>query len=169
MRTIPIVRPKLEWVGSLELEHEIPDVGLDIPSAAAIFTQLMRNSEQEELWEIGVTANHTPAFIVHLASGTADWVLSHKSRFLQSPLLAETLSEPVKRGVTGIVLGHNHFLTLEPSSADDGLTRQISRAAQVVGLVLVDHIIVCPAMPELEGKHYSFYEAGRIYLTEDVT
>lgn len=165
--SIPIVKPKLEKIGWLVLHDPISTESIDVRHAAAIFSQLMERSNVEELWELGLDEARRPLWITRLSEGTPDWVLSHKSRFLQAPLLSHTLGEAIKREAVGIILGHNHFISAEPSSADEGLTRQIVAAARYVGIQVLDHVIVCPAPVQHEaGKYFSFFEQGRIVLTE---
>lgn len=57
-----------------------------------------------------------------------------------------------------IVIAHNHPSgTISPSSQDDGLTRKIKSACEIMGIRLLDHIIVTP----YEG-YYSYCDHGRL-------
>jgi DNA repair protein RadC len=58
-------------------------------------------------------------------------------------ILAAALREP---GVAAVLVAHNHPSgDAEPSPEDRAVTRRLARAAEVVGLELVDHVIVAAA------------------------
>lgn len=58
---------------------------------------------------------------------------------------------------TGIVLIHNHPSgNVRPSRADDELTGRLNKAAQVIGIRLVDHIVVS------DSDYYSYSENGKL-------
>jgi len=69
----------------------------------------------------------------------------------------DTLREPVRVGAHGIVFVHNHPSSGDPTpSADDAdLTDRLRAAAELVGVLARDHVIVAA------GGYYSFVEAGR--------
>jgi DNA repair protein RadC len=62
----------------------------------------------------------------------------------EAPFYVRTiLGRALELSATGIVVAHNHPSgVLHPSSADRLVTNHLSRAAEVVGLVLLDHVIV---------------------------
>jgi DNA repair protein RadC len=58
---------------------------------------------------------------------------------------------------SAIVVTHNHPSgNPRPSEIDRKLTKQLSEAAKVLDMVLVDHIVVSP------GRYYSFREHGEL-------
>lgn len=69
----------------------------------------------------------------------------------------DALREPVRSGAHGVVFVHNHPSGGDPSpSADDAdLTERLRAAAELVGVLARDHVIVAA------GGYYSFVEAGR--------
>jgi DNA repair protein RadC len=69
----------------------------------------------------------------------------------------DVLREPVRIGAHGIVFVHNHPSSGDPSpSPDDAeLTERLRAAAEVVGVLARDHVIVGAS------GYYSFVEAGR--------
>ena len=69
----------------------------------------------------------------------------------------EVLREPLRIAAHGLVFVHNHPSSLDPSpSAEDAdLTQRLRAAAELVGLVARDHVIVSA------NGFYSFVEAGR--------
>ena len=69
----------------------------------------------------------------------------------------DVLREPIRIGAHGIVFVHNHPSSGDPSpSPDDAdLTERLRAAAEVVGVLARDHVIVGTS------GYYSFVEAGR--------
>lgn len=55
----------------------------------------------------------------------------------------DLFSQVLKEGATTIVLVHNHpGSSLTPSASDNAFTRRVSKAARVLGVRLLDHVIV---------------------------
>jgi DNA repair protein RadC len=68
----------------------------------------------------------------------------------------DALREPVRIGAHGVVFVHNHPSSdPSPSPEDHDLTQRLRAAAELVGVVARDHVIVAT------GGYYSFVEAGR--------
>jgi DNA repair protein RadC len=68
----------------------------------------------------------------------------------------DALRPAVREGAHGIILCHNHPSgDPSPSFEDADLTERLRAAAELVGLVARDHVIVAT------GGYYSFVEAGR--------
>jgi len=58
----------------------------------------------------------------------------------------------------GIVLAHNHPSgTLIPSKGDKEVTQKIKRAALLLDITVLDHLIITPT-----GKYYSFADDGML-------
>jgi len=67
------------------------------------------------------------------------------------------LEEALHESAAAVVLVHNHPSgNPEPSAGDDETTRDLLRACELVGLVLLDHVIVS------ESDHYSYADSGRL-------
>ena len=67
------------------------------------------------------------------------------------------MQEAVILKATQIILCHNHPSgSVKPSRADMNLTEKISKAAKIMDIALVDHIIIH------REKYYSFAEEGKI-------
>ena len=67
------------------------------------------------------------------------------------------MQEAVVQKATQLILCHNHPSgSVRPSRADINLTEKISKAAKIMDIALVDHIIIH------REKYYSFAEEGRI-------
>lgn len=67
------------------------------------------------------------------------------------------MQEAVVQKATQLILCHNHPSgSVRPSRADINLTEKISKAAKIMDIALVDHIIIH------REQYYSFAEEGRI-------
>ncbi len=67
----------------------------------------------------------------------------------------EVLALALKHQASGVILAHNHpGGDPSPSVQDRELTRRMVRAAQELGLRVLDHVIVA------EARHFSFQDAG---------
>lgn len=67
------------------------------------------------------------------------------------------LREALLKRASAIALCHNHPSgSIRPSRDDDRLTQQVSQAAQVMNIRLIDHVILT------DGKFYSYADEGRI-------
>lgn len=61
-------------------------------------------------------------------------------------------------GCNSIILYHNHPSgTLSPSQADIRLTKKVKAGGEILGIILMDHIIVCG-----ENSYYSFADQGNM-------
>ena len=68
---------------------------------------------------------------------------------LQAALLANA---------TQVVLAHNHPSgSIKPSTLDDVLTEKVRKAAELMEIHIMDHIILSP-----EEKYYSYHDEGRL-------
>ena len=68
-----------------------------------------------------------------------------------------TLREALVRRATAFVFIHNHPSgNLRPSQADDRLTERLDRAAKIMELRLLDHVIVA------DTSYYSYREQGKL-------
>jgi DNA repair protein RadC len=64
---------------------------------------------------------------------------------------------------TGIILCHNHPSgSLKPSKLDLNLTSQVKNAAQLLGIELLDHLIIC------KEEYYSFFENSNPLIEKSV-
>lgn len=67
------------------------------------------------------------------------------------------MQEAVLHNATQIILCHNHpSSSVRPSRSDIQLTEKLHRAAELMDLILVDHIIIH------KERYYSFVEEGRL-------
>ena len=67
------------------------------------------------------------------------------------------LKQAVMNNAISLAVIHNHPSgQIEPSIVDKRLTQQIKKAAEVLNIRLIDHVIIG------DRKHYSFADEGEI-------
>lgn len=68
---------------------------------------------------------------------------------------AEVFSEPIKEHASAIIVSHNHpGGNPSPSEEDRNTTERLTRAADILGIPLLDHIIIS------KSRYFSFMENG---------
>lgn len=116
-----------------------------------------------------VAAHLRPRFLNTRHEAVYVVLLDGENRHIDTRLVAEgtpteaavyvrrVLEEALKASAAALVLVHNHPAgDPAPTSGDDVLTQDLSRAATLVGLVFLDHIIVG------EAAHYSYADCERL-------
>jgi DNA repair protein RadC len=69
----------------------------------------------------------------------------------------EVFADPIQDRASAIVVAHNHPSgNLEPSDEDYGITRRLKKAADILGLNFLDHLIFS------ETSFFSFNREGLI-------
>ncbi|MDA0672272.1 MAG: DNA repair protein RadC [Cyanobacteria bacterium] len=123
-------------LGKRVLQSRPPDkTVVDDPSvaAAALSHELMWQS-QERFAVLFLDVKHRILGSKVITIGTATETLAHPR---------DIFREVLRHGATRIIIAHNHPSgSLEPSTEDISLTRQLLEAAQVLGIPLLDHLIL---------------------------
>ena len=100
-------------------------------------------------------------FIVVLLNGQNKF-LREKSIAIGTPTqtivyVRRVMEEALRVSASTIVLIHNHPSgNAEPSKNDDVTTLEVNKAANILGLLLLDHIIIG------EQSHFSYMDSGRL-------
>lgn len=106
------------------------------------------NEPQEQIWIITLSRRNSVINRHHLTTGSAVASVFDLKRALKRAILDEASS---------IVLCHNHPSgNLKPSPQDDQITHSLQKAAQLMDLRLMDHVII-----SAEG-YYSYSNEGRL-------
>ncbi len=108
---------------------------VDDPSVAAnaLSHELMWQS-QERFAVLLLDVKHRILASQVVTIGTATETLAHPR---------EIFRESIRQGAARLIVAHNHPSgSLEPSSEDIHLTRQLLKAAQILGMPLLDHLIL---------------------------
>jgi len=125
------------------------DRGTSITSAAQVhrtFAPRFADLEQEEFIVVLLDRKQRVIRVVEVSRGTLDSSIVHPR---------EVFREAIREAAASVVAVHNHPSgDPEPSAEDRYLTRRLSAAAEVLGLQLLDHVIVC------RGSYHSFQEHG---------
>jgi len=121
-----------------------------------------------------VAAHFRPRFVNARQEIAIAVLLNGQNQLIEEKIVAEgtptqatvyvrrVLEEALRASAAAIVLVHNHTSGYpEPTAGDDETTRDLDRAAQLIGLLLVDHIIVG------EFNHFSYADSGRLQQIRD--
>ena len=125
---------------------------LKINSSVKIYELMLRNWEQVEYREsfkilLLDRANHALGINTVSTGGLSDTTVDVRM-ILQGALLANS---------SGIVCCHNHPSgNVKPSFSDDVVTLKIMRAAKVMDIELIDHLIIA------KHGYYSYADEGRL-------
>lgn len=113
-----------------------------------IMYPLLSDLDHEELWVILV--NRATKMINKLQ-------ISKGGRFETSADISLILKKAIENDASGIFLVHNHPSgSNRASKQDDMLTNNLNKAAKLLSMILLDHIIIC------DGSYYSYADEGRL-------
>ena len=104
------------------------------PRDAYEFLKDIANYDREVLYSVMLDANNSVIGCEEVSRGSLNTTGAHPREIYKSAILANSLA---------ILLGHNHPSgNLQPSQDDVDFTRAVSRAGEIIGIRLYDHIIV---------------------------
>ena len=116
--------------------------------AFQIFYPILCDIPHEELW-IALTNHAGKVIEKHKVSQGGLGETSADLRFIMKAAINATCH--------GIILCHNHPSgNIKPSQNDDTLTSRLGKAAQLMNMQLLDHIIIC------DKYYYSYADEGRL-------
>jgi DNA repair protein RadC len=139
-------------LGRRLVQEQIPGVALDTPEKIFDFLgPSMRALSQECITLILLDTRRCLIKVEEVTRGTVNEALAHPREILRVALSHSSHS---------FVLVHNHPSgNPSPSSADREMTRRLARAAETVGVPLLDHLIIGAASVDAP-PYFSFREAG---------
>ncbi len=116
--------------------------------AYRLFHPLLCDLPHEELWA---------AFISRNAKVIARTMISRGGTGQTAADVLIILKAAINNLCSGIVLCHNHPSgNPHPSPEDDALTERLTRAAELLSIQLIDHVILC------DKTYYSYADEGRL-------
>ena len=116
--------------------------------AFQIFYPILCDIPHEELW-VALTNHASKVIEKHKVSQGGLGETSADLRFIMKAAIIATCH--------GIILCHNHPSgNLQPSQNDDTLTSRLEKAAQLMNMQLLDHIIIS------DKYYYSYADEGRL-------
>ena len=123
--------------------------GTSITSAKQVhrvFAPRFADAEQEEFVVVLLDRKQRVLRVVDVSRGTLDSSLVHPR---------EVFREAIREAACSVIAVHNHPSgDPEPSLEDRHITRRLAAAAEILGLTLLDHVIVC------RGGYHSFQDHG---------
>lgn len=106
------------------------------------------------MWAIGLNTKNVVQYVELVGLGTLNASLMHPR---------ETYRLAIMRGVSSVILCHNHPSgNAEPSEDDIIVTKRLRDAGDIVGINLLDHVIVGFVPGELPPGFYSMKENGYV-------
>lgn len=131
-------------------QAETPEERPDLGTATRIYNHMrpvMQDLDVEEFWAIFMNQHYRLIKKVRI---------SHGGITETSVDIRIIMREAVLANCTILAVCHNHPSgNLSPSKADEGLTRSITKACEVMNIHFLDHVIVT------DGLYYSFHEQGK--------
>lgn len=132
-------------------QHEEVRQRKDLGSAQAIYEYMlsrMQDLDREKAWVVLLNQNYKLI---------KDVCISHGGITETAVDVRIIMKEALLSGATIIALCHNHPSGhAYPSRDDDRLTERVKKAAEVMRLYLLDHVIVT------DGAYYSYREQGKL-------
>ena len=90
--------------------------------------------DKEHFWVIGLDVKNRVIFVELCTLGILDRNLVHPR---------EVFRLAISRGVARIIVGHNHPSNdPEPSQEDLAVTLKLTKAGEILGIALLDHVII---------------------------
>ena len=136
-------------LGSRRTAAEIKESPVSSSSDAyRVLSEHLVNLPHEEFWAIFRRRNHTVISVEQIASGGT------AATYVDVKLI---LKKALDNLADALIVGHNHPSgNLNPSTADDNLTKRIKDAAKLMDIPLLDHIVVTAS------GFYSYADHGRM-------
>lgn len=126
----------------------------DVYDAIDLFSGLLKAQSYESFYMVSLNAAHKVTSIDRIGDGTADEVTLSSEIILKRALL---------NNASFVIIGHNHPAGIcEPSGSDYAMTGSLKKGFESIGVILIDHIIICG------NKNYSFAKDKYFGLTYDV-
>lgn len=116
--------------------------------AFEIFSPIFADLSHEETWALLLDRSNSVISPIQVSKGGITGTVVDVRLILR---------EAINRYATGIILAHNHPSgNNKPSQQDIQITRKLKEAAQVMDIVLLDHLILCAQ------SYYSFADEGSL-------
>jgi len=137
----------------LQIRLVVEELGIaDVPiiscgkDAADFFAGQIGNLSTEVFGIIGLDVKGRPLYFQEVSRGTVSSSLVHPR---------EVFRMAVHKGASSIIAAHNHPSgDVEPSADDRVTTRRLAKAANLMGIQLLDHVIAS------WNGYFSFQEKG---------
>lgn len=89
---------------------------------------------KEHFWSIGLDGQNRIAYIELVSLGILNASPVHPR---------ETFRMAILKGVQSLIIAHNHPSgSIEPSQADQNITKQLVQSGEIIGIKILDHVII---------------------------
>lgn len=144
MQQIKVIELQQVRVGTLKGDF---DKNINSPSCAAkILQEYLQNKDREHLVVLVLNTKNKVNAIHTVSIGSLSSAIVHPREVFKPAIIGNG---------AGIILGHNHPSgDVSPSKEDIDVTNRIFEASNILGIVLLDHIIIG------DNQYFSFKEGG---------
>lgn len=120
----------------------------DSQSAFDVLAPHLAHKTHEEFWVMLLNQNHRVLEVQQISIGGLTGTVADVRKVFEQAL---------KLKATAVILAHNHPSgNLQPSAADEELTRKMKQAGVTLEIRVLDHLIIA------EKSYYSFADAGKL-------
>src|SRR4029077_8160819 len=115
--------------------------------AVGFARRILKDDAREHFIAVYLESRHRPIAYQIVSIGTANQSLVHPREVFQPGIAV---------GCTALLICHNHPSgTVSPSAEDREVTRRLTKAGEILGIRVLDHIIFTA-----EGAYHSFAESS---------
>ena len=119
------------------------------PESVLPLLQRWRNRRQENCLAIALNGAHEVIKVHHITKGLVNKTIVHPR---------ECFHPIIKDLAVAVIFVHNHPSGSALSSPeDDQITKNMSMAAEILGITMLDHIIITP-----KDNYYSYRQDGKL-------
>jgi DNA repair protein RadC len=140
MARYKLTRYEVEVDRELPGPHLVGQLTSNINEVRDLALQLIPDDDREHFIVLMLSSQNRVMGYYHAATGTGTTVTVHPGEVMRVALLC---------GARRMVVVHNHPAgSTKPSDDDLHLTRRLSQAASLLGMVVLDHVIVSHEKPD---------------------
>lgn len=104
------------------------------PASVARFFEPLRQRDREAFWAVYLDSRHRVSGVEEVSVGSVSRTFAHPREVYKGAILSNAV---------GLVVAHNHPSgDLAPSAEDRSLTKRLTRAGELLGIALLDHLII---------------------------
>lgn len=108
-------------------------------------------ASKEQLIAIGLNRGNKKIFVLEISIGNEKMCVMDIHELLRMCIMTKC---------SGIIIAHNHPSgNINPSQADDNMTKKVREALKVIDVEFMDHFILSP-----DGRAYSYAAEGRLII-----
>lgn len=130
----------------------------DSAQAAAVIRTLLKDQDREHCVVMCMDGKNRIIGINTVSVGSLTMAIVHPREVLKPVrLMRKAMEAAIDMSAAGFIIAHNHPSgDPTPSPEDNALTKRLMKAAEIIGITMLDHVIVG------DERHYSYADEGRL-------